>query len=270
MKVYDNMAYGLRNRGVDKQEIDNRVRAAAKALELTQLLDRKPSALSGGQRQRVAMGRAIVRSPKVFLFDEPLSNLDAKLRGQMRIEIKNLQRQLGVTAIYVTHDQVEAMTLADVLVVLNGGRAEQVGTPMEIYNRPATIFVAGFIGSPSMNILACSVAPGNKGLALPSGATVKPRDMVLPQEPGRRFVLGVRPEHLTQVTDGNGDFNITVDTIETLGADTLAHGRLEEGDGEIVARLPGDAGVREGDCLPLAIRPGLGHLFDAESGERVL
>src|SRR5687768_14171374 len=153
MKVYDNMAYGLRNRGTPKAEIDERVRATARTLELSHLLERRPRELSGGQRQRVAMGRAIVRNPKVFLFDEPLSNLDAKLRGQMRVEIKTLQRTLGVTSVYVTHDQLEAMTLADVLVVMNAGLVEQEGNPLDVYERPASIFVASFIGAPPMNLL---------------------------------------------------------------------------------------------------------------------
>ena len=153
MKVYDNMAYGLRNRGTPKDEIDRRVRETAKTLELSALLERRPRELSGGQRQRVAMGRAIVRNPKVFLFDEPLSNLDAKLRGQMRVEIKNLQRSLGVTSVYVTHDQLEAMTLADLLVVMNAGTVEQAGNPLDIYEKPASTFVASFIGAPPMNLL---------------------------------------------------------------------------------------------------------------------
>ena len=164
MKVYDNMAYGLRNRGTPKDEIDRRVRDTAKTLELSALLDRRPRELSGGQRQRVAMGRAIVRNPKVFLFDEPLSNLDAKLRGQMRVEIKNLQRSLGVTSVYVTHDQLEAMTLADLLVVMNAGVVEQAGNPLDIYEKPASTFVASFIGAPPMNLLP--VKMGEKGFCL--------------------------------------------------------------------------------------------------------
>ncbi|PZN51054.1 MAG: sn-glycerol-3-phosphate ABC transporter ATP-binding protein UgpC, partial [Proteobacteria bacterium] len=171
MKVYDNMAYGLRNRGTPKDEIDRRVREAAATLELSHLLDRRPRELSGGQRQRVAMGRAIVRKPKVFLFDEPLSNLDAKLRGQMRVEIKNLQRSLGVTSVYVTHDQLEAMTLADMLVVMNAGVIEQQGAPLDIYEKPASIFVASFIGAPPMNLL--SLAGGERRVAI---AAVSERD----------------------------------------------------------------------------------------------
>ena len=166
MSVYDNMAYGLKIRGMPKDEIDRRVRKAAKTLELGTFLERRPRQLSGGQRQRVAMGRAIVREPAVFLFDEPLSNLDAKLRVQMRLEIKRLQRELAVTSIYVTHDQVEAMTLADRLIVMNAGVADQIGTPMDVYDRPASVFVAGFIGSPAMNFLAAKVGQGGRSVDL--------------------------------------------------------------------------------------------------------
>jgi sn-glycerol 3-phosphate transport system ATP-binding protein len=270
MKVYDNMAYGLRNRGMDKAEIDRRVREAAATLELSHLLERRPKELSGGQRQRVAMGRAIVRNPKAFLFDEPLSNLDAKLRGQMRVEIKNLQHQLGVTSIYVTHDQVEAMTLADILVVLNEGVAEQIDAPMAIYERPATVFVAGFIGSPAMNMVAAKGA-GTKGLELHGGGFVKPRELRAP-EPGSEIVLGVRPEHLALVASGNEDIVLNVTAVETLGADTLAHGRISGSEvkgGEIIARLPGSTRVKDGDALPLAIQPGAAHLFDARTGKRI-
>ncbi|TKT80371.1 sn-glycerol-3-phosphate ABC transporter ATP-binding protein UgpC [Aquamicrobium sp. LC103] len=272
MKVYDNMAYGLRNRGTPKDEIDRRVRGAAATLGLTEFLERKPRELSGGQRQRVAMGRAIVRNPKAFLFDEPLSNLDAKLRGQMRVEIKNLQRSLGVTSVYVTHDQVEAMTLADTLVVMNQGVAEQIDTPMAIYARPATIFVAGFIGSPAMNLLAAEGGDNGKGLKLASGGFLKPRDIVLP-ESGRSVLLGVRPEHLTLVGDRkNADIELKVTAVETLGADTLAHGHSVSGDarsGELIARLPGNVGVDVDDLLPLAINAGSAHIFDAGTGRRV-
>jgi sn-glycerol 3-phosphate transport system ATP-binding protein len=270
MRVYDNMAYGLRNRGMGKAEIDRRVREAAATLELGHLLDRRPKELSGGQRQRVAMGRAIVRNPKAFLFDEPLSNLDAKLRGQMRVEIRNLQREFGVTSIYVTHDQVEAMTLADTLVVLNEGVAEQIDTPMGVYSHPATTFVAGFIGSPAMNMLAAHGA-GAKGLELKSGVTVKPRDLP-PLEQGRELILGVRPEHLTLVAGESADLNLKVTAVETLGADTLVYGNLGPGDvssGQLVARLPGSAVVRPGETLPLAIHPGATHLFDAKTDKRL-
>ena len=271
MKVYDNMAYGLRNRKYGKSEIDERVREAARILELEDLLQRRPRELSGGQRQRVAMGRAIVRHPKVFLFDEPLSNLDAKLRAQMRLEIKKLQSSLKVTSVYVTHDQVEAMTLADRLVVMNSGLAEQIDTPANIYEKPASTFVAGFIGSPAMNFIRCEVAGANKGLAVHGGGMIKPRETPLP-EPGSQLFLGIRPEHLKKVTDGNGDIEIDVLAVETLGADTLAHGRLADVSGEgseIVARLPGVTRVSQGDRLPLAIQPGMTHLFDAETGKRL-
>ena len=270
MSVYDNMAYGLRNRGMAKDEIDRRVREAAATLGLAEFLQRRPRELSGGQRQRVAMGRAIVRSPKAFLFDEPLSNLDAKLRGQMRVEIKGLQKRLGVTSVYVTHDQVEAMTLADTLVVMNGGLAEQIDTPMAIYDKPASTFVAGFIGSPAMNLISARVADG--ALALSGGGTVKPRDTVLP-EAGREVLLGVRPEHMTVTSSrNNADLTLKVAAVEILGADTLAHGHpadATQAGGEIVARLPGGTKIEAGDVLPLAINPGMAHLFDAKTGKRI-
>jgi len=270
MKVYDNMAYGLRNRGMDKAEIDRRVREAAATLGLADFLERKPRELSGGQRQRVAMGRAIVRNPKAFLFDEPLSNLDAKLRGQMRIEIKNLQKSLGVTSVYVTHDQVEAMTLADTLVVMNQGRAEQIDTPLAVYERPASIFVAGFIGSPAMNLLP---AKGTEnGLALAAGGTVNPKETSLPAA-GRDVLLGIRPEHMTLVSDATAaDLELKVTAVETLGADTLAHGYpLSSNDRSepLIARLPGSVRVKDGDVLPLAVQPGMAHIFDAATGLRI-
>ena len=270
MKVYDNMAYGLRNRGMAKDEIDKRVREAAATLGLADFLERRPRELSGGQRQRVAMGRAIVRSPKAFLFDEPLSNLDAKLRGQMRIEIKNLQKTLGVTSVYVTHDQVEAMTLADTLVVMNQGLAEQIDTPMAIYERPASVFVAGFIGSPAMNLLAAKSS--QSGLTLADGTEIGISGATLPDS-GREVLLGIRPEHLTLIENGAApDLQLKVTAVETLGADTLAHGHPANGDSrssELVARLPGSVRVRDGDLLPLSIDPGMVHIFDAASGRRI-
>ncbi|MGB3501320.1 MAG: sn-glycerol-3-phosphate import ATP-binding protein UgpC [Mesorhizobium sp.] len=270
MSVYDNMAYGLRNRGTPKAEIDQRVKEAARILAIEPYLDRKPRQLSGGQRQRVAMGRAIVRKPQVFLFDEPLSNLDAKLRGQMRIEIKKLQSALGVTSVYVTHDQVEAMTLADLLVVMNEGRAEQIDTPTAIYDKPASVFVAGFIGSPAMNLILTTTL-GSKGLELPGGVVVKPRDASLP-EGGRHVLLGIRPEHLTSVEQLNADFTIDISVVEALGADTLVHGRIvgaTDSSADIIARLPGNTSCRTGERLHLAIQPGAIHLFDAASGTRI-
>jgi sn-glycerol 3-phosphate transport system ATP-binding protein len=262
MSVYDNMAYGLRIRGLAKGEIDGRVKKAAEALQLSLLLDRKPRQLSGGQRQRVAMGRAIVRNPAVFLFDEPLSNLDAKLRVQMRIEIKRLQRGLGVTSIYVTHDQVEAMTLADRLVVMNAGRAEQIGTPMELYTRPATLFVAGFIGSPAMNMIPGKAAGAT--LELPGGRKLK-----LDHSAQGEVTVGIRPEHLTAARGGDGALPLRVELIEPLGAETLVHGRLDGDGAELTARVQGDSPVEPGAVLALTVEPRHVHLFDRASGARL-
>ncbi|MGE0577552.1 sn-glycerol-3-phosphate import ATP-binding protein UgpC, partial [Reyranella sp.] len=221
MSVYENMAYGLKIRGMPKAEIDRRVRKAAATLELGTFLDRRPRQLSGGQRQRVAMGRAIVREPAVFLFDEPLSNLDAKLRVQMRLEIKRLQRELAVTSIYVTHDQVEAMTLADRLIVMNAGVADQIGTPMDVYDRPASTFVAGFIGSPAMNFLAAKVSADARSVDLAGTGTTAvslPLGRATAAAAGTPVALGIRPEHLHPADDGPLAFD--VELAEPLGADT--------------------------------------------------
>jgi sn-glycerol 3-phosphate transport system ATP-binding protein len=265
MTVRDNMAYGLKIRGLPKSEIARRVERAAGILQLEPLLERKPRQLSGGQRQRVAMGRAIVRDPKVFLFDEPLSNLDAQLRVQMRVEIKRLQQSLAATAIYVTHDQVEAMTLADRLVVMNAGRADQIGPPLALYERPETRFVAGFIGSPAMNFLpAVAVADG---VALGDGTRLpRPADAGAVAA-GRAVILGVRPEHLT--ADGAAAaLTVTVELAEMLGADTILHGRA--GDGTLLqARLPGTERAAPGARLPLALDPRHLHLFDRATGKRL-
>jgi len=245
MSVYDNMAYGLRIRGLSKEEISVRVQKAADILELEKFLERKPRALSGGQRQRVAMGRAIVREPQVFLFDEPLSNLDAKLRVQMRAELQALHRRLGTTSLFVTHDQVEAMTLAQRMIVMNAGRAEQIGAPLEIYAKPATTFVAGFIGSPPMNLI-------------PS------------KREGRDALLGVRPEHLAPCGQGEAMMTVDVDLIEPLGSDTLVYGHLgANGAGARVAvRLHQSVDARAGH---LAVRydPAQAHWFDPASGKRI-
>jgi len=271
MTVYANMAYGLKIAGKSKAEIDQRVNEAAQILELQDLLDRKPRQLSGGQRQRVAMGRAIVRQPAAFLFDEPLSNLDAKLRVQMRLEIKRLQRRLGTTSVYVTHDQVEAMTMADRLIVMNAGYAEQIDSPMAVYERPASLFVAGFIGSPAMNFLGAEVTEG--GLALAGGGRVGLAQGA-PAAAGRRVTLGVRPEHLHPAGAEGAALRLKVQMVETLGADILAHGAIDaggSGDGgeSLTLRLPGSARVREGEVLPLAADPGALHLFDPDSGRRI-
>jgi sn-glycerol 3-phosphate transport system ATP-binding protein len=213
------------------------------------------------------MGRAIVREPAVFLFDEPLSNLDAKLRTQMRVEIKRLQARLGVTSLYVTHDQVEAMTLADRLMVMNAGVAEQVGTPMEVYRRPASIFVAGFIGSPAMNFLPGRIAAGGNAVELPGGETLA-SDAPLGAA-GRAVTVGIRPEHLAVASDAppGRALHVTADLVEALGADTLVHGRLGGVEDAILARLPGGATTRAGDRLSLAVPPDALHLFDAETGK---
>src|SRR6266513_960244 len=241
MSVYGNMAYGLRIRNLSKSDIDARVKRAAAILELGALLERKPRELSGGQRQRVAMGRAIVREPAVFLFDEPLSNLDAKLRVQMRVELQALHRRLGTTSLYVTHDQVEAMTLAHRMMVMNAGRAEQIGAPLEVYAKPATTFVAGFIGSPPMNLMPARLN-------------------------GREVLLGVRPEHLEPCGESDAAFVAAVDLVEPLGADTLAHGAVEGT--RIVVRLSGAQRVSEGR-LPLRFDPARRHYFDAGNGARI-
>ncbi len=265
MTVYNNMAYGLKNRGVGKTDIEEKVSNVADMLGLTELLQRKPGQLSGGQRQRVAMGRAMVRDPKVFLFDEPLSNLDAKLRVQMRIEIRQLQRKLGTTTLYVTHDQVEAMTLADRLVVLNKGKAEQIGTPMDLYDKPATPFVASFIGSPSMNLLPANLV--EQGIKLSE-------TLILPLSHAHRggVVWGIRPEHLEVSDEQNADFALRVQAVESLGAETLIHGALEDQSGRItslVIRLSGPH-LPEIDSLIWLIAPTKHwHVFDAITQQRL-
>jgi sn-glycerol 3-phosphate transport system ATP-binding protein len=265
MSVYDNMAYGLRVRGMGKPEIDVRVRKAAGILNLMELLDRKPRQLSGGQRQRVAMGRAIVREPAVFLFDEPLSNLDAKLRVQMRIEIKRLHQTIKTTSIYVTHDQVEAMTLADRLIVMNAGRAEQIGTPMEIYARPATVYVAGFIGSPAMNMLPAKRTADGKAIELPGGAKL---NLAQPLGGSGDVLIGIRPEHVSIAAAGGGVFQMNVDLVEALGADTLVHGRIGS-DVSLTIRLPGSTRVAAGQRLALAVAPEDFHLYDSGTSQRL-
>ncbi|MEM6662250.1 MAG: sn-glycerol-3-phosphate import ATP-binding protein UgpC [Pseudomonadota bacterium] len=259
MSVFDNMAYGLKIRGIPKAEIRERVERAAEILEIGQYLSRRPRQLSGGQRQRVAMGRAIVRDPQVFLFDEPLSNLDAKLRVQMRLEIRRLQRQLGVTSIYVTHDQVEAMTLGDRLMVLNGGHVEQFGTPIELYQRPATIFVAGFIGSPAMNFL--DVTPDGPRLKLANGVALQADGDL-----NAVRTLGVRPEHL--VPDENGILKLRLAMLEHLGANTLAHGTLDGTDQPLVVSLTGIQSHNAGDVISLTAPPEALHLFGRD-GARI-
>jgi sn-glycerol 3-phosphate transport system ATP-binding protein len=268
--VYENMAYGLKIRGMSKADIDRRVQKAAKILELGTFLQRRPRQLSGGQRQRVAMGRAIVREPAVFLFDEPLSNLDAKLRVQMRLEIKRLQRELGVTSIYVTHDQVEAMTLADRLIVMNAGVADQIGTPMDVYDRPASVFVAGFIGSPAMNFLAAKVGQDRKSVDLAgtnaNGAITLPLAQPTSAAVGTAVALGVRPEHLHPAADGPLQFE--VELAEPLGADTLLHGRFGAARELVTVRQGGHVIARPGEMRHFKAEPGHLHLFDSQTGKR--
>ena len=270
MSVYQNMAYGLKIKKMPKDEIERRVQKAAKTLELTTFLQRRPRQLSGGQRQRVAMGRAIVREPAVFLFDEPLSNLDAKLRVQMRLEIKRLQRELGVTSIYVTHDQVEAMTLADRLIVMNAGVADQIGTPMDVYDRPASVFVAGFIGSPSMNFLAAKVGQDRKSVDLAgtnaNGAISLPLAQPTSAAVGTAVALGVRPEHLHPAADGPLQFE--VELAEPLGADTLLHGRFGAARELVTVRQGGHVIARPGEMRHFKAEPGHLHLFDSQTGKR--
>jgi sn-glycerol 3-phosphate transport system ATP-binding protein len=261
MSVYDNMAYGLRNRGVPKHEIGQRVAEAAKLLAIGDFLKRKPRELSGGQRQRVAMGRAIVREPQAFLFDEPLSNLDAKLRVQMRIEIRRLHNRLKATSIFVTHDQIEAMTMADTIVVMNQGRVEQTGAPAEVYRSPATRFVATFIGSPAMNLLPGRVvAPGEVDLGTGRLAFDAAAFAV---EAGRDVEVGLRPEDLRLAANGAGALAFTKDFAEELGATRLFHGTV--GDAAMVVALPGPAPA--GDSFGLSAAPEAVHLFDPGSGD---
>ncbi len=275
MSVFDNMAFGLKLRKFSRDEIKRRVDDAAKILDIQMLLERKPKALSGGQRQRVAMGRAIVRNPKVFLFDEPLSNLDAKLRVQMRTEIKKVHQTIPTTTVYVTHDQVEAMTLADRVVVMNHGVIEQVGPPQELYHNPTTRFVAGFIGSPAMNFLPVRVVDDSGlKLQLADGATLA----VPPQRvdrygrhKGREMTLGLRPEHLTETHEGERPgvvrMNANVDVVEPMGMETLVHFFI--GPEPVCARIDPETHAAPREILPLAADMNNMHLIDNESGKVV-
>jgi sn-glycerol 3-phosphate transport system ATP-binding protein len=262
MSVFDNMAYGLKIAKVPIAQIRTRVDKAAKILELGALLQRKPRELSGGQRQRVAMGRAIVREPQVFLFDEPLSNLDAKLRAQTRLEIQKLHRELGVTSLFVTHDQVEAMTLAQRMIVMNAGRMEQIGTPEEVYQRPATTFVAGFIGSPPMNLLKGTADGTEFNVAGPS----LPLPAAAPR--GGELILGLRPEHASLAQDGSAGWPLKVEMIEMLGAERLVYGRI--GDALFTVRIDGTLiPPALGDIVSLQMDAAQLHWFDAATLRRV-
>ena len=266
MSVYDNMAFGLKLANQGRDAVDRKVREAARILQIEHLLTRKPRELSGGQRQRVAIGRAIVREPKVFLFDEPLSNLDAALRVQMRIELANLKHQLNATMVYVTHDQVEAMTLANKIVVLNAGRVEQVGSPLELYHHPRNLFVAGFIGSPRMNIIETTATTVNRDLvtvALPGGGTFVVPARTSTISTGDKISLGIRPEHVTDPRDGVPGLTGTVAVIERLGGETYLYIRIEGGQ-MLVVRADGGIGMATGDQVTIGLPPDRCHLFDRE------
>jgi len=264
MTVYENLAFGLKLRKMAKGEIDERVREAADILGIGDLLDRRPAALSGGQRQRVAVGRTIVRKPKVFLFDEPLSNLDAKLRAQMRTEISKLHTQLGATMIYVTHDQVEAMTMGDRLVVMDAGDIQQVGAPVDLYRNPTNRFVAGFIGSPAMNFVNGQVIQSD-GLIFEAGELRVHLSGRFDISEGRYVTLGIRPEHIR--CEAEGDVLALVDVVEPMGNETYVYLRVDEK--QITARLPGDQHPQVGELVGLAFDLDAIHLFDRETGERV-
>ncbi len=262
MKVYDNMAFSLKLAKAEKSEIDRRVQEAARILGLGQLLDRYPRQLSGGQRQRVAMGRAIVRKPQVFLFDEPLSNLDAKLRVQMRTEIKELHQRLKTTSVYVTHDQIEAMTMADKIVVMHDGIVEQMGTPLELYDRPANTFVAGFIGSPAMNMLKGVIAPDGAGVSLDGSSVIAVPG--LRAAPGQAVIFGIRPEHLTLGSQG---IAAEVVVVEPTGADTQIYARSAAGALNAIFRERHT--FKPGDRIVLAPEGSAIHVFDAGDGKRL-
>jgi multiple sugar transport system ATP-binding protein len=277
MKVFDNMAFGLKMRKVPKEQREKQVKKAAEILGIEELLDRKPKQLSGGQRQRVALGRAIVRDPDVFLFDEPLSNLDAKLRVQMRIELKKLHERLLATVVYVTHDQVEAMTMGDRIVVMKDGIVQQVGSPLEIYNHPANCFVAGFIGSPAMNFVPCRLVEedaryfidsGDYKIAIPDFLSSK-----LSAVKGNEFIFGIRPEHLQDAAAGNGlsgDLPVikaTINVIETLGKETFLD--LSTGEHSMAALLDADMEAKTHQEIELVPNMDKIHLFSSESGEAI-
>ena len=276
MSVADNMGFALKIAGVDKAEIRKRVEEAAKILDLTEYLDRKPKALSGGQRQRVAMGRAIVRSPQVFLMDEPLSNLDAKLRVQTRTQIASLQRRLGVTTVYVTHDQVEAMTMGDRVAVLKDGLLQQCAPPREMYDAPANVFVAGFIGSPAMNLIEGPVVDGGVDF----GGYIAPVSRDALSGAGKNITVGVRPEDLEVAEDGQG-IAVTVEVVEELGADAYIYGSTasstkrvdhsgeDNSNAPFIARVDGRRPPKKGEVLHLRPKTGHIHMFDSESGVRL-
>ncbi len=265
MSVFDNMAYGLKLKGMKRLEIAKKVEDAADTLGLSALLGRKPRELSGGQRQRVAMGRAIVREPKLFLFDEPLSNLDAKLRVQVRADIRKLQKRLKVTSLYVTHDQIEAMTLADRLIVMHDGRAAQIGAPTAVFDKPADRYVASFIGEPAMNFCPATLIAGGTAARLDDGPLINLPDGTRAGADGTRIAIGIRPQHALLSADADAT-PLTVELIEPLGSETLIHGRLADGSG-FMLRVSGPAPAVETIKISLPAR--YIHVFDADSGKRL-
>jgi len=283
MTVADNMGFALKIAGKPKAEIRSRVEEAAKILDLSEYLDRKPKALSGGQRQRVAMGRAIVRSPQVFLMDEPLSNLDAKLRVQTRTQIASLQRRLGVTTVYVTHDQTEALTMGDRIAVLKDGLLQQVGTPRDMYDTPANVFVAGFIGSPAMNLGTFRLADGYAQLGTTKISVPRSAISALASDDKNEITVGFRPESLDVVPKGTPDsLPVTVNIVEELGSDAFVYGELSRelgsdvaqvhsgaGDAQVIVRVDPRQVPAKGETIYVTIRSGEQHLFHAGSGERI-
>ncbi len=264
------MDFGLKVNKVSVAEREKRIKEAARILQLEAYLDRKPGQLSGGQRQRVAIGRAIVKQPRVFLFDEPLSNLDAALRVQMRVELENLHKTLGATMIYVTHDQVEAMTLADRIVVLNNGHTEQIGEPLALYHRPETLFVAGFIGSPQMNFLPVRLARADGdtlSLAYGTDSTITSNAFIAPPTSNGELTLGIRPEHLMICNTDEGELRANVAVVEALGSETYIYADLSHGE-RMVIRAQSDTPVRTGDTIGVRVEKGKEHLFD--SHEKIL
>ena len=267
MTVRGNMAFGLKNAGMPKGEIDERIARAADILQIEPLLDRKPAALSGGQRQRVAIGRALVRDVDVFLFDEPLSNLDAKLRAELRVEIKRLHDRLRNTMVYVTHDQIEALTLADRIALLRGGVIQQLADPRTIYNKPANLFVAGFIGSPAMSMLHGRTT-GDGGVEIGSSRVpLEGYDGMVPREAGREVILGVRPEHVALSPDPADGYAVEVDLDEPMGSDSLVWTRFEEQN--LTVRTEPDHGVREGGRAAVRFNPAKASLFDVATEQRL-
>ncbi|MGF0118055.1 ABC transporter ATP-binding protein [Promicromonospora sp. Marseille-Q5078] len=278
MSVADNMGFALKIAGTPKAEIRQRVEEAAKILDLTEYLDRKPKALSGGQRQRVAMGRAIVRQPQVFLMDEPLSNLDAKLRVQTRTQIASLQRRLGVTTVYVTHDQTEALTMGDRIAVLSGGLLQQVGTPREMYDTPQNVFVAGFIGSPAMNLGTFEIKDGSAVLGAASVPLERSIIDQLTDADGGKITVGFRPEALDVVSEGSqGAFQVKVNLVEELGSDAFVYGDLQSSTADlhsgssdqVIVRIDPRNVPMKGDTINVTIKPGQAHLFSAATGNRL-